>query len=154
VVDDDPDVLALFGRMLSIHDSELEILFADRGVAALELIEQARPDLMLLDMVMPDMDGWQVLASVERSDTYGTVPTFFVSAQDPADRPSFSPFILATIDDGISLSKLLQCSEALSKLLLEAETAPDLAPVGTGAGEPALPDRALRPARAPAPPRG
>jgi CheY-like chemotaxis protein len=129
VVDDDPDVLQLFDRMLHVCDSHLEVVTASSGKEALDELHRASPDLMLLDIVMPDIDGWQVLASIARDEGIENVPTFFISAQDPADQPLVSEFVLATAGGGISLSKLLRCSLDLSSLLLEPEPGLDLAPV-------------------------
>jgi hypothetical protein len=78
--------------------------------------------------VMPDIDGWQVLESMAEDDGVPKAPTFLVSAQDPADQPLRSRFMLATMDEGLSLSKLLHCSLEISKLLLEPEGALDPTP--------------------------
>jgi signal transduction histidine kinase/CheY-like chemotaxis protein len=129
VVDDDPDVLQLFSRMLYVCDSTLEIATASSGEEALDELRHTSPDLMLLDIVMPDMDGWQLLELMTQDEKIGNVPTFFVSAQDPADQPPLSRFLLATMDEGLSLSKLLRCSLEISALLLAPEEGLDLAPV-------------------------
>ena len=129
VVDDDPDVLGLFGRMLHVCDNTLQVVTASSAREALDELRRIPPDLMLLDIVMPDMDGWQVLASMVQDEGIENVPTFFVSAQDSADQPPVSEFLITTMDGGLSLSKLLRCSLAISSLLLEPERGPDLAPV-------------------------
>jgi signal transduction histidine kinase/CheY-like chemotaxis protein len=128
LVDDDPDALALFSQMLTICDSTLEVLSASSGKEALERLHRDPPDLMLLDIVMPDVDGWQVLECMMQDEVASRVPVFLVSAQDPADQPLRSRFLLATMDEGLSLSKLLRCSLEISKLLLEPEGALDPAP--------------------------
>jgi CheY-like chemotaxis protein len=83
---------------------------------------------MLLDIVMPEMDGWQVLEAMTRDEEMPKVPTFFVSAQDPSDQPLTSGFLLATTDRGLSLSQLLRCSLEISRLLLQPEGALDPVP--------------------------
>jgi signal transduction histidine kinase/CheY-like chemotaxis protein len=128
LVDDDPDALELFSRMLHVCDSTVKVLTASSGKEALERLHRDSPDLMLLDIVMPDIDGWQVLDSMMQDEAIPHAPTFLVSAQDPADQPPMSRFLLATMDKGLSLSKLLRCSLEISKLLLEPEGAPDPAP--------------------------
>lgn len=129
IVDDDPDVLQLLRRMLHVCDSTVEVVTASNGVEALEELRRTPPDLMLLDIVMPDMDGWQLLELMAQDERIRNVPTFLVSAQDPVDHPLTSSFLLATMDEGLSLSKLLRCSLAISSLLLGAEAGLDLEPV-------------------------
>jgi CheY-like chemotaxis protein len=121
IVDDDPDVLRLLKRMLYVCDNALEVATASSGAEALEELRRSAPDLMLLDIVMPDVDGWQLLDLLAQDEEIGNVPTFFVSAQDPADQPLASKFLLATIDKGLPLSKLLRCSLEISALLLGTE---------------------------------
>jgi signal transduction histidine kinase/CheY-like chemotaxis protein len=129
VVDDDPDVLQLFTRMLHVCNSALEVVTASSGREALEELRRTPPDLMLLDVVMPDMDGWQVLEALVEEERIRDVPTFFVSAQDPSEQPPVSKFFLTTMNGGLSPSKLLRCSLEMSKLLLEPEKGLDLTPV-------------------------
>jgi CheY-like chemotaxis protein len=119
VVDDDPDVLRLFSRMLHVLDRTLEITTVSSGERALGELLVSSPDLLLLDVLMQDMDGWQVLGSMRRDERIEDVPTFLVSAQDPADQPPVSQLLLATMNEGLSLSKLLRCSLELSTLLLQ-----------------------------------
>jgi DNA-binding response OmpR family regulator len=129
VVDDDPDVLQLFSRMLHVYDHTLQVVTAESGEQALNQLRRAPHDLMLLDVMMPDMNGWQVLESVTRQEVINPVPTFFVSAQDPLDQPLVSEYLLTTMEGGLSPSRLLRCSLELSELLLAPDGEPDRAPV-------------------------
>jgi signal transduction histidine kinase/CheY-like chemotaxis protein len=128
VVDDDPSALQLFTSMLHVCDPSLEIVTAANGTQALDQLRRTPADLMLLDIVMPEMDGWQVLEAMTRDEEMPKVPTFFVSAQDPSDQPLTSGFLLATTDRGLSLSQLLRCSLEISRLLLQPEGALDPVP--------------------------
>jgi signal transduction histidine kinase/CheY-like chemotaxis protein len=128
VVDDDPDTLQLFSQMLYVCDSTLEVVTALSGKEALGKLRHHPPDLMLIDIVMPGMDGWQVLESITRDDRVGKVPAYFVSAQDPADQPPTSQFLLVVMDEGLPISKFLRCSLEVSKLLLQPEEGLGLAP--------------------------
>jgi signal transduction histidine kinase/CheY-like chemotaxis protein len=121
IVDDDPDALRLFSRMLRVCDSTLEVVTASNGEEALDQLRHTPPDLMLLDIVMPDMDGWQVLELMAQDEQMQKVPTFFVSAQDLEEQPPLSRFLLVTMDEGLSLNRLLRCSLEISKLLLQPE---------------------------------
>jgi signal transduction histidine kinase/CheY-like chemotaxis protein len=118
VVDDDPDLLRLFERMLSSGDGNLQVETAASGRQALERLETASFDLMLLDVLMPDLDGWSVLEQVRAKESTQGLPVFLVSARDPTDQPLVGELLLATMEGGLSPAKLLSCSLALSGLLL------------------------------------
>jgi signal transduction histidine kinase/CheY-like chemotaxis protein len=129
LVDDDPDVSGLFSRMLQTYDEDLEVATASGGQQALEELRRSPPDLVLLDIVMPEMDGWEVLASMREDETLAEVPIFLVSAQDPIDQPLVSESLLVTMSQGLSLNHLLRCSLEIPRILLEPEREPDLGPV-------------------------
>ncbi len=129
IVDDDPDVGRLFKRTLQAYDGTLEILTAYSGEEALDTLQRTQIDLMLLDIVMPSMNGWQVLTAVRENVQVSDVPTFLVSAKDPDSGPPTSDFLVVTISGGIPFSKVLRCSQELTSLLLGPEKAPDLMPV-------------------------
>ena len=129
VVDDDADVLALWTRMLHACDSAPEVVTASTGAQALDALRARSPDLMLLDVVMPDMDGWQVLELKNQDETIRGIPVVLVSGQDPMQQPVASPALLATMGEGLSLSTLLRCSLELSALLLKHDGGRDQAPV-------------------------
>ena len=121
IVDDDPDVRQLFSRMVLVYDPTLTISMAANGVEALQQLHAHPPDLMLLDIVMPDMDGWQVLAHKQQDPAIKDIPVIVVSAEDVISQPMVSQVILATMGQGLSIPELLQCSLQFSKLLLEPQ---------------------------------
>jgi CheY-like chemotaxis protein len=65
VVDDEEDVQVLICRILK--DAGFEVDSAHDGAAALELLERQRPDLVVLDLMMPGIDGWGVLERMRAS---------------------------------------------------------------------------------------
>jgi len=74
---------------------------------------------VLLDVIMPGVNGWQVLEAIKKNVGEKEIPVFFVSAQDlTADQPKISPFMLAKFGEGLSLIKLLHCSLEFSRLML------------------------------------
>lgn len=121
VVDDDRDTLLLFTQMLQICDKSIEVITASDGEEALAILRRIVPDLMLLDIVMPDMDGWKLMELVGKEEGAPRVPTFLISAQDPTDEPLRSEFLLATIGGGLPLSKFLQCFLQISRILSQTE---------------------------------
>jgi CheY-like chemotaxis protein len=80
LVDDDPDHRELLRR----HVTQLghEILAAEHGGQALELLEAARPDVILLDIHMPVMDGFETLAALKDHPVLREIPVIVLSALD------------------------------------------------------------------------
>ena len=74
--DDDPQLLRLVARNLEFED--YDVLTASNGKQALELIEAHAPDAILLDVMMPQMDGFQVCQRVRE---FSTVPIILVTAR-------------------------------------------------------------------------
>ena len=74
LVDDEPEALQLFTRMLSSAKQGYDVLRAKNGQRALSLLRERRPDVMLLDLIMP---GWTVFRCCRkraRTRPYGTSP--------------------------------------------------------------------------------
>jgi CheY-like chemotaxis protein len=128
VVDDDPAVLQLFRRMLHVCDPTLGVVTARTAADALRLMRSERPDLVLLDIVMPDIDGWGLLEIMSNDPAIRATPTYFVSAQDPASQPPASQFLVASIEGGIPVGKLLRSALTLATVMLQPEVAPSPAP--------------------------
>lgn len=79
VVDDNPHVVRLFSRILRASDPSLRVLEAFDGKAGLEIARSERPDVVLLDLVMPDMDGYAFLAEMANDPTLAQVQVIIVS---------------------------------------------------------------------------
>ncbi len=120
VCDDDPDLLDLIEQMLGLCDPTLEVIKAVAGRQALAMMRCEPCDLLLLDVMMPDFSGWQVYEAMKADPALADVVTYFVTAQDPVEEVPRSPFLLAAMDGGISLHKLLACSREVSTLLLQS----------------------------------
>ena len=119
IVDDDPDVAKLLTRMLLTFAPELQIESADGGCQALQMMQTQRPDLILLDVVMPESDGWQFLNDKNANPEWQDIPVIFVTAQDPNNRPVNSPSLVVAINNGFSAGKLIRCAMSLSATLLQ-----------------------------------
>ncbi len=78
VVDDDPDIRDFIVDLLELNGYLVDT--AEHGGVALEKVRQARPDLLLLDMMMPIMDGWAFLHECRRDHVCRCVPVVIVSA--------------------------------------------------------------------------
>jgi CheY-like chemotaxis protein len=121
VVDDNADARELLSTLLRASDDDIEVITASDGQRALDALYSQSPDVVLLDVLMPGMDGWQVLHTKSQDESIRRIPVILVSAQDPRDLPTLSPLIVAATAEGITLSKLLRCSEHLSTLLMQPD---------------------------------
>jgi sigma-B regulation protein RsbU (phosphoserine phosphatase) len=77
VVDDEPTNLRLMGQVLRNH---YELAFATSGQRALGLVAADRPDLILLDIMMPEMDGYEVCRRLKSDAAARDIPVIFVTA--------------------------------------------------------------------------
>jgi CheY-like chemotaxis protein len=92
-----------------------------------------RPDLLLLDLVMPGMDGLAVLAEKTRDDAIKDIPVLILSAQDPGGQPIVAAAATVTRSGGLSLVDLLRTAVAVSEILAVPSPTPGPAPRSTPA---------------------
>lgn len=86
VVDDEPDQIFSLKLILE-HDSEYEIIGANNGLQCLELLEKSKiPDLILLDIMMPKMNGWDVLEQLKKKSEWKDIPVIFLTALTAKDK--------------------------------------------------------------------
>ncbi len=79
VVDDEPDVVESIRLGLTLQWRDVDVLGAERGEAALDAVEREHPDLVLLDIGLPDVDGYEVL---RRTRLFSDVPVIMLTARD------------------------------------------------------------------------
>ncbi len=79
VVDDDPGILDLHARL--IEQIGRKALTARNGREALDVLERARPDLILLDLNMPEMDGFAVLDALRERESTRDIPVIILTAR-------------------------------------------------------------------------
>ncbi|RMF91486.1 MAG: response regulator [Methanobacteriota archaeon] len=79
VVDDTPDVILLERGIL--ERAGHEVIEASSGAEALEKLRSARPDLILLDIMMPGMDGWETLRRIRKLKGFEEVPVAMLTAK-------------------------------------------------------------------------
>lgn len=117
IVDDEPDALQLFGRMLTSAEHSHRILLARDGYEALEILAEVRPAVILLDLIMPNLDGFQLLAVRSRDPVLAAIPVIVISAQDPTRQPIVSNALAITKGGGLSMRQLLQSIEFVATQL-------------------------------------
>jgi signal transduction histidine kinase/DNA-binding response OmpR family regulator len=82
IVDDDRGFVQLMRRYLSSANSGYRVRWAYEGEEALALIQAQRPDVIFLDLVMPGMDGTELLDALRTDQDLGDIPVFIVTATD------------------------------------------------------------------------
>jgi CheY-like chemotaxis protein len=117
LVDDEPEMLRLFTRMLASAPKEYHLLQATSGRRALDLLRDRKPDVILLDLMMPGMDGFQVLRAKSQDAAIRQIPTILVSARDPGGEPVVSSTLTVTRTGGLTGRELLECVQAVSEIL-------------------------------------
>jgi len=81
IVDDHPQVRQLIRRILQAQ-GEYALFEAEDGKSALTLIKAEKPDLVILDLMMPEMDGFSVLDALRKDPSTATIPVIVVTAQE------------------------------------------------------------------------
>ncbi|HHO76700.1 MAG TPA: response regulator [Deltaproteobacteria bacterium] len=79
IVDDEPANIKVLGEMLMY---DYQISFASSGPEAIELVKANHPDLLLLDIVMPDMDGYSVCRQLKDDESTEKIPVIFITAKN------------------------------------------------------------------------
>ena len=83
ILDDDPNAVRLLKRILQARRGAQYILYeANNGREGLDLIRRELPDMVLLDLMMPDIDGFGVLAAMKQDDRLKNIPVIVVSAKE------------------------------------------------------------------------
>lgn len=78
-IEDEPEMIDLIRLILGRRG--FEVKGANGGVQGLEMIRKEKPDLILLDLMMPDMDGWEVYQQIKADEKTRGIPVIVVTAK-------------------------------------------------------------------------
>ncbi len=81
VVDDNPDVIFSVRNGLEKFKKDYTIIGAESGKECLELLETNTPDLILLDIMMPELSGWKTFDLIKGNDSWKNIPIVFLTAR-------------------------------------------------------------------------
>src|SRR5215831_7936364 len=109
VVDDEPESRTLLADILTGEGYSVRV--ADSGPLALKSLTVTRPELVLLDVKMPEMDGFETCRRLKENPDSRSIPVIFLSGVDSADR--VEGFRLGAID---FISKPFQRDELLARV--------------------------------------
>ncbi|MGP1386796.1 MAG: diguanylate cyclase [Thainema sp.] len=110
VVDDSSTNLKIVGQMLK--DAGYETSFATQGKQVMQQVKQARPDLILLDLMMPDMSGMSVCQQLQAHPEYHNIPVIFLTASQ-AQEHILEAFQIGAVD---YVTKPFQKLELLARI--------------------------------------
>jgi CheY-like chemotaxis protein len=126
VIDDQLEALRLFRRMLISEEGGYRVLKATNGQQGMRILREQGADVVLLDLVMPRMDGFRFLAEKSQDPALRDIPVVVISACDPAGQPVVSNALAVTRRGGLSVPQLLSCIDTLSATLATPCSADDL----------------------------
>ena len=105
VVDDDPGVLEVLELALSAEG--YQVVLAHNGREALERAAAKRPNVMLVDLMMPIMDGWQFVRECRKIECYGQTPVIILSAARNVNEAARDLGVQAVVPKPFNLDDLL-----------------------------------------------
>lgn len=96
-VDDENDIREIAGMALEL-DSDIELRTSASGADALSIVQEWLPDLILLDVMMPGMDGPETLARLRQNPVSASIPVVFITARtQPEDIETFMALGAASV---------------------------------------------------------
>ena len=103
IVDDEPGMLDLHARLVQTHWPAYHVIKARGGQAAVELIQELLPDLVLLDLKMPEVDGFAVLERLRAQATTRDIPVLVLTSQvlAEADMARLNQGVTAVLGKGL-----------------------------------------------------
>ena len=78
-IEDEPEMIELFKLILGRHN--YQVFGATDGKEGLDTISEVRPDVVLLDLMMPEMDGWEVFQKMKATSELEDIPVIVVTAK-------------------------------------------------------------------------
>ncbi len=112
IVDDDPDTLFTLNEM--VQATGCKTLLAKSGIECLRILEQTKPDLILLDIMMPEMDGFQTLKNIRNNTDLIDIPIYAVTAKAMVGdkeiilKHGFNDYIAKPVNSAIISGKISQ----------------------------------------------
>ncbi|MCP4679921.1 MAG: response regulator [Deltaproteobacteria bacterium] len=124
VVDDEDDIRLLISRVLT--DKGYTVVAAARGLEAIQKVQSEKPDMLVLDAMLPEVHGFDICKKIKGSSKYGHIPVIMISAiyrgwryaQDLKDSYGVDDFI----EKPFKINELLEKVEKYSRVSTEVES--------------------------------
>lgn len=124
LVDDDPDTLRLFGRIIDSIPRRYRLRTATGGEEALGQMRAARPDAVILDLLMPEVSGYDVLAAIHRDATLRDVAVVVISGRGEEDERVMVDAVAITRSGGLTIREFTELVHSVLERTLHS-TGPD-----------------------------
>src|SRR5659263_782148 len=134
IVNNEPDIAELFAEMLLMGDEVYIINAANTGKGCLQAMERNLPDLVLLDIEIPDMDGWELIEKIKKNRE---TPVIIISSKAPVIedfmrislvsdflmKPVTLDGLLMAVKDALELPHLIKhCLQSVNKYMAKEES--------------------------------
>lgn len=117
IVDDEAESERLLWRMLASTGRDYRVLTATNTEEALAILRQQKPNVVLLDLIMPGMDGFRFLEMKNKNPAWRAIPVLVISARDPTGQPIVSDALVVTQGGGLAAHQILACIDTLRRIL-------------------------------------
>jgi signal transduction histidine kinase/CheY-like chemotaxis protein len=110
IVDDDPDTLFTIDEM--VKECNCKTILAKNGIECIEVLKHATPNLILLDIMMPEMDGFETIKNIRKDEKLKDIPVFAVTAKAMASdneiilKHGFDDYIPKPVNSTLIASKI------------------------------------------------
>lgn len=119
IVEDDPEMARLLTEMVGSISRRSRILHAGDGMEALKALRAKRPDLVLLDLLMPQRSGYEIVREMKEDATLRDVPIIVISAKGARDETVRASTLGLSRADGLTVGELMKCLQSSLDALLD-----------------------------------
>jgi len=91
-IEDDPEMRGLL--QLILERKGHHVIGVKRGELGLELLKTLKPDVLLLDLMLPDIDGWEIYRQMKADHELASVPVIIISARDQKQDATAGHYVL------------------------------------------------------------
>jgi CheY-like chemotaxis protein len=109
IVEDEAEMSALLARLVRGIYSRCRVREAPNGIEGLALIRERRPDVVLLDLLMPQMDGYELVRRMHEDAALRDVPVVVITAHGNEDETVVASTLIASTTGGFSMRELSRC---------------------------------------------
>lgn len=117
LIEDNQEMARLLRRQIASFHRNYTVRHTSTGAAGLVAMQASKPDLIFLDLGLPDMDGFEVLQKKNAEATLRDVPVVILSARDLSGAPMVADRLRLELGGGLSLREIMRCTQAITEVL-------------------------------------